>query len=124
MFDRLPKRWKTDDEETTKLALEWLAELVAMPIALVTIDGRAHCNGSLNRMLAEEPESNRRQLVDAIQQLAAVMIRSGSQSRNGAPVDERELRVRTSGQRYLLEPVFAPFDHTLVGIIRMHRSRS
>lgn len=124
LFDRLPKRWRTDDDEGTRRALGWLAEMVAMPIAVVTNDGRAHCNAALNRMLGEEVETNRRQLIDAIDELADLMSRSGDRSGNGASVDERDLRVRTSGQRYMLEPVFAPFEHLLTGVIRLHRSRT
>ena len=124
LFDRLPKRWRTDDDEATRRALGWLAEMVAQPIALVMNDGRAQCNAAMNRMLGEEVEANRRQLIEAIDQLADQMSRAGDPTRNGGSVDERDLRVRTSGQRYMLEPVFAPFEHTLAGVIRLHRSRT
>ena len=105
------------DRKSALADLEWLADLMIMPAALVPSHPKVpvHCNPALERMLAAESESGRRRFRRALDDLAHAM--------RAASAPEGQLRVRTSSRRYLLEPLHAPPGRA-AGLIRVHRSRA
>lgn len=106
--------------------LQWLADLMVAPVALVLDDGeRPHCNAALERMLSGESEAGRQRVRAALVRLGREMhlAQNGDKQAAFDVIDEALLRLRTSARRYLLEPVPAPPDAAFPGVIRVHRSR-
>lgn len=115
----MPIKSRNSEPKALRRALDWLTDHITAPVALVGPDAPPRCNGALERMLSHESDSGRRRVRDALKAVGEAMLAG----KPADSLDERLFRVRTSTRHYLLEPLPAPENCAIAGLVHVHRAR-